>query len=81
MKTRTPAKRLHELARKLGLEINEFSPGLRVWSITKGGDYANPLAFGVLHAEVEDRLLALASEPLRVKLTPGWGKAWGGQTV
>lgn len=79
MKPRTPAKRLHALADKLGLEITEFSPGLRIWTITKDGDYANPLAFGVPHADLEDRLLELGTP--RVKLTPGWSEAWGGQSV
>lgn len=62
MATATPAKRLHALAAKHGLCICEFSPGLRVWTIRPASDpYApQPLAFGVPHSELADKLSELS---------------------
>lgn len=54
----TPAKRMHALASKNGLLINEFSPGLRVWTIrAKATPYSpEPLAFGVPHSELAAKI-------------------------
>ena len=58
----TPAIRLHALARKAGLMIDEFSPGLRIWTIRDPADgyTGEPLAFGVPQAQLADRLRQLA---------------------
>lgn len=55
----TPAKRLHALARKHGLSLSEFSPGLRVWTIRPASDpwRGEPLAFGVPHGKVAEEIL------------------------
>lgn len=54
----TPAKRLHDLARKHGVSISEFSPGLRVWSIRPASDpYRGAhLAFGIPQAQLADEI-------------------------
>ena len=58
----TPAIRLHDLARKHGLTIDEFSPGLRVWTIRDPaqGYRGEPLAFGVPHCQLAERITQLA---------------------
>jgi hypothetical protein len=64
MKKRTPAIRLHKLAARHDMHLEEFSPGLRVWAIWKRGQrYADghePLAWAVPHGQVADRIEALS---------------------
>ena len=68
----TPAKRLHDLARRLDLSIEEFSPGLRIWSVYVASDWrrANCLAFGVPHSEIRAKLFEIrANTPAMEILT------------
>lgn len=62
MAQHTPAKRLHALAHKHGVIIEEFSPGLRVWTIRDPNKprHAEPLAFGVPHSRLADKIRELS---------------------
>ena len=66
----TPAKRLHDLARRLDLRIEEFSPGLRIWSVYAATDWrrANCLAFGVPHSDLRAKLVELRTNTPAVEI-------------
>jgi hypothetical protein len=65
MRTPTPAKRLRKVAAFYGVTIDEFSPGLRVWSIRAAGTpySAEPLAFGVPHEDLRAKIQEVGKHP------------------
>lgn len=60
----TPAKRLHKLAAFHGLAIQEFSPGLRVWSIVsqKAPNNPHPLAWAIPQSELAEKIIQLSEK-------------------
>lgn len=70
MKAPTPAKRLHAFAAKHGLSIQEYSPGLRVWSIRPAdclAGWTEPLAFGVPESQLREKIVQLAAATAEAK--------------
>jgi hypothetical protein len=65
MRTPTPAKRLHKVAAFYGVTIDEFSPGLRIWTIrAAGAPYSEePLAFGVPQEALRAKIEAVGKHP------------------
>lgn len=63
MRAQTPAIRMHSLAYARGLRIEEFSPGLRVWTIRRiaDGSGAEPVAFGVPHSLLKAKIIELGT--------------------
>lgn len=71
MRKPTPAKRLHKLAASKGLTIDEFSPGLRIWTVRDKhkGHKGEPLAFGVPQLSLAAKLEELGAAKAAAEAT------------